>query len=724
MSSRCLSFLLALVVCFVCGCGSAGPPPQQIAVNVNPSTITVRIGDTQQFFATVTGTANQTVNWSVNGVAGGDATRGTITAAGLYTPPAQPPNPNQVQVTATSAADASANQSAKVTLANPIALVSFVYPPTLVSNAPFSISAIGGKFVSGAQVLLGTTALTTTFMDSSHLRATGTAQATPGVLNLTVVNPMPDGTPSAALAVPVTIVNQRAAVRFLEQSTFGPNDAQLAAVETGGMENFLTAQFQATASTYPDIPPGMNDVHLLFPVFFQNALNAQAGSDQLRQRMMFALNQIWVVSNNKVGQPEFYVPYLRVLMNDAFGNYRNLMEDVTLNPAMGIYLDMVNNAKPDLANGIHANENYAREFMQLFTIGPNLLNPDGTPQLQNGAFVPTYAQADIQALARAFTGWTYAPVAPATSCAQYPNYNRDGGSPMVPCDAYHDTAAKTILGTTLPAGQTAQVDLKGALDTIFAHPNLPPFVARRMIQHFVTSNPSPAYVTRVANAFVSGKFTSPSSGMSFGDSTRGNMQALIAAVLLDPEARRGDLAATENPVDGHLREPVLFLTNVIRAFHATTDANNTLVYLALDMGGEFLFNSGSVFNFFSPLYNIPAADFMTPPASPLSGPEFQIFTSASSLSRVNDIEGAIFSPTFSNSTQIDLSAYASIAGNDSDLGTMVDAMNLQLLHGTMSPAMRAAILTAVSAVPNSDPLDRARTAAHLIVSSSQYQVQR
>jgi uncharacterized protein (DUF1800 family) len=441
---------------------------------------------------------------------------------------------------------------------------------------------------------------------------------------------------------------------------------------------------------------------------------------------MFALNQIWVVSNNKVGQPEFYVPYLRVLTGDGFGNYRKLMEDVTLNPAMGIYLDMVNNAKPDLANGIHANENYAREFMQLFTIGPNLLNPDGTPQIQNGAFVPTYAQADIQALARAFTGWTFAPVAPAASCAQYPNYDRNGGSPMVPCDAYHDIAAKTILGTTLPAGQSAQQDLTLALDTIFKHNNLPPFVARRMIQHLVTSNPSPQYVTRVASAFANGSFTS--NGVTFGvASDRGNMQALIAAVLLDPEARRGDDPAMENPQDGHLREPVLYLTNVLRAFHGTTDANNFIVYVALDMGGEFLFNSGSVFNFFSPLYEIPAADFNTPPVSPLSGPEFQIFTSASSLARVNDIEGAIFNSSVDgSSTHIDLSAYAAIAGNDNDLGTMVDAMDLQLLHGTMSkfPGMRAAILTAVSAVPISDPLGRARTAAHLIVSSSQYQVQR
>jgi uncharacterized protein (DUF1800 family) len=724
MPSRWLSFSLALVVLLVCGCGSSSSPPQQITVNVTPATTTVRTGDTQQFFATVTGTTNQSVTWSVNGTSGGDSTNGTISPAGLYTPPAQIPAQNQIRVTATSATDSSASQSANVTLANPIALVSFVYPPTLVSNAPFSISVIGGKFVTGGQVLLGTAPLITTFLDSSHLTATGTAPAA-GVLNLTVVNPMPDGTPSVATMVPVTIVNQRAAVRFLEQSTFGPNDAQLAAVETTGMEDFLLAQFQAPTSdvNYPIPPPGMNDVHLLFPVFFQNALDAQAGSDQLRQRVMFALNQIWVVSNNKVGQPEFYVPYLRVLTGDAFGNYRKLMEDVTLNPAMGIYLDMVNNAKPDLANGIHANENYAREFMQLFTIGPNLLNPDGTPQMQNGAFVPTYAQADIQALARAFTGWTYAPVAPAASCSQYPNYTRNGGSPMVPCDAYHDMASKTILGATLNAGQSTQQDLKGALDTIFMHPNLPPFVARRMIQHLVTSNPSPLYVTNVANAFKNGTFMSK--GVTFGDGTRGNMQALIAAVLLDPEARRGDVLATENPQDGHLREPVLYVTNVLRAFHGTTDANNFIVYVALDMGGEFLFNSGSVFNFFSPLYNIPDADFTTPPASPLSGPEFQIFTSASSLTRVNDIEGAFFNSSVDgSSTHVDLSAYASIAANDNDLGTMVEAMNQQLLHGTMSGAMSTAILTAVKAVPSSQPMVRAQTAAYLIVSSSQYQVQR
>src|SRR6267154_1428368 len=257
MSSRWRSFPLTLVVLLICGCGSSGPPPQQIVVNVTPATVTVRTGDTQQFFASVAGTTNQSVTWSVNGTAGGNNTSGTISPAGLYAPPAQVPAQNQILVTATSAADSSANQSAKVTLANPIALVSFVFPPTLVSNAPFSISVIGSKFVGGAQVLLATTRLTTTFVDSSHLTATGNAPAAV-VVNLTVVNPVPDGTPSAAAAVPVTVVNQRAAMRFLEPSTFGPDDAQLAAVETAGMESFLSAQFQAPTSdvNYPSVPPG------------------------------------------------------------------------------------------------------------------------------------------------------------------------------------------------------------------------------------------------------------------------------------------------------------------------------------------------------------------------------------------------------------------------------------------------------------------------------------
>src|SRR5260370_283725 len=210
MSSRWLSFLLALVVLLICGCSSSGPPPQQIAVTVTPTTATVRTGDTQQFFATVTGTTNQSVNWSVNGTPGGDSTNGTISPAGLYAPPVQVPAQNQIRVTATSVADSSVSQFANVTLANPIALVSFVYPPTLATNTSISISVIGSKFVSGGKVLLSTTPLPTTFVVFSLFTATQPPPTAPGVLNLTVVNPMPDGTPSAAKTIPLTVRNQPA----------------------------------------------------------------------------------------------------------------------------------------------------------------------------------------------------------------------------------------------------------------------------------------------------------------------------------------------------------------------------------------------------------------------------------------------------------------------------------------------------------------------------------
>ena len=351
-------------------------------------------------------------------------------------------------------------------------------------------------------------------------------------------------------------------------------------------------------------------------------------------------------------------------------------------------------------------------FCSLFTVGDNVLNPDGTPVLQSGNFVATYTQADVQDLARVFTGWTFSD--PGLNCANWPygdyNNSQAGSNPMVACDNNHDVGTKKILGANLPANQTSQQDLDQALDVVFNHPNLPSFVAQRFIRNLVTSNPSSAYVTRVANAFAAGTFTS--NGITFGSGQRGDMQAMLSAVLLDPEARRGDSSATENPLDGHLREPVLLMTDVLRALNATSDGQN-LQYSAQSVG-EFLFYSGSVFNFYPPLETIP----LTQP--PLFGPEFALYNTASSLSRVNLIEAMIFS-SISPTTTIDLTA---IAGLSNDPPTMVQALNQQLLHGTMSAPMQNAILTAVSAVPSSNPLARAQTAAYLIMSSSQYQVQR
>jgi len=265
--------------------------------------------------------------------------------------------------------------------------------------------------------------------------------------------------------------------------------------------------------------------------------------DQLRLRVAFALNQIFVVSavDGSLRLPSRMAPYLQVLVTGAFGNFRQLLSDITLNPAMARFLDTVGN------NRAAPNENYARELLQLFTIGVDELNTDGTTKLDvNGQRVATYDQAIITALARVLTGWVFAP--PRT--AGITNYVH----PLVPGNPNaHDMQAKTLLyGVTLPAGRDAPSDLRDALDNIFAHPNVGPFISSRLIQHLVTSNPSPAYVGRVAAVFRS---------------TGGSLKAVVRAILLDPEARLDPAPQTAaDPVYGHLRAPVLWICAWLRAF--------------------------------------------------------------------------------------------------------------------------------------------------------------
>ncbi len=283
-------------------------------------------------------------------------------------------------------------------------------------------------------------------------------------------------------------------------------------------------------------------------------------------------------------------PYWNALAKDSFGNWRTLMEDMTLSPAMGLYLNMIQSNKP--AAGQIANENFGREMLQLFSTGLVLLNQDGTPQLDgSGNPMPVYTEAQVEAFARAYTGWTYAGAGGAAP-AKFPNYTANYDSPMAPVEANHDTTTKTLLnGTVLSAGGSARADLKGALDNIFEHPNLPPFVSKQLIQHLVTSTPTPAYVARVAAVFTDN-----------GKGVRGDMQAVLRAILTDSEARAGDTNAVFD--GGHLREPMLYLTSVLRGLgYASTnaDATNLYAYAALSGYtaplGEQPFRSPSVFNF-------------------------------------------------------------------------------------------------------------------------------
>jgi uncharacterized protein (DUF1800 family) len=679
--------------------GSSTQPSGEITVAVAPGSAAVRVAETQAFTATVAGTTNTNVTWSVNGVAGGSPALGTIDSTGKYSAPSVLPTPNTITVTATSAADTTKQGVGAVTLQNPMPVLGSVSPNTIAPGA-FALTVTGSNFVKGAVVNFAGQALTTTFVSTTELDATGTATlAQGGSVAVTVQNPDPGGATSSIVMARVLTgspVSAVAAVRFLEQSTFGPTPELVTQVQQLGFDIFLQSQFAAPTSSYPDPATTDDGLTKVQNKFFLNAVN---DPDQLRQRLAFALNEIWVVSQNKVDDPTGYTNYMRALTNDALGNYYDVMKDVTLTPAMGHFLDMVDNDKP--ATGQHANENYARELMQLFTLGLGQLNSDGTARLDSsGNPIPTYTQDDVMALGRSFTGWTYPTEAGATLAKHNPPFY---GGPMVPFESNHDSGAKTLLGQPVPAGESAEQELDTVLTIIFNHSNLPPFVALQLIEKLITSNPSPAYVSRVASAFSSGKFN------SYGTGKRGDMQATVAAILLDPEARRGDSATTAESSDGKLREPVVMVVSLARAFHATTDGTGFTTFSG-NMS-QTLFNAGSVFNFFPPVNPIPGTT--------LNGPEFAIFNTNTALSRVNFINSLVYG-TISSGTKVDLTPVMNAGTPDQ----MLDWLNNLFLHGTMSSSMRQSIITAIGAVGSTDTKNQARTAIYLVASSSQYQVQR
>lgn len=501
-------------------------------------------------------------------------------------------------------------------------------------------------------------------------------------------------------------------IRFLEQSTFGPNQALIASVQSMGFEAFLENQFSAPVSTYPVLPLQPTTVpttctgtcitqnYTMYPVqvtFFKNALT---GPDQLRQRVAFALQQIMVTSGLSINQPSWMTPYLNIFANDAFSNYRTLLGDITLNPAMGTYLNMAGNLKSA------PNENYGRESLQLMTVGLNLLNPDGSLMLDsNGNPIPTYTQATVDAFSRVFTGWNLA----AAPVAGTPNYT----SPMVLNPANHDGGAKTLLnGVTLPAVTTvtaasASQDLNSALDNIFNHPNVGPFIGTNLIEHLVTSNPSPAYIARVTAVFNDN-----------GSGVRGDLKAVVKAILLDPEARSSTPAATS----GHLTEPVLFIAKLLRLFNttvATTDFVLSDGYLPTELVmGQNLFYSPSVFNYYPPEFTVPNTT--------LNGPEFDLQSSSTAFARVNFVAETVYKTMSTNTnrptgTWLDLTSILPYANSPYQLTA---ELNMLMLHGTMSPNLLATVNNSLSSMTGSTPAALAQRAVYLIGSSPEYFVQR
>jgi uncharacterized protein (DUF1800 family) len=520
---------------------------------------------------------------------------------------------------------------------------------------------------------------------------------------------------AAAAAAP--LLDQADATRLLEQTTFGPTDALVGHVQAVGVQGWLNEQFAAAASQYPAFPYVPQDgttfcttstnptclrdnysLFLLQNAFFANALTKP---DQLRQRVGFALSQIFVTSGLVVNEAYGMARYQQILLDNAFGNFQDLLTQVTLSSAMGDYLNMVNNNKA--TGSVSPNENYAREVMQLFSIGVWELNDDGSLLLDaQGMPIPTYDQATVEGFAALFTGWTY-PLLPGTVQGSHNPKNFLGSMVAVPGN--HDFGAKTLLeGTVDAAGKPMASDLAFAMQTITQHPNVGPFIGKQLIQKLVTGNPSPQFVARVSAVFDND-----------GTGVRGNLKAVVNAILTDPEAR-GD--AHSEPTYGKLREPVLFLTAAARAVGTTSDG----VYFTQQARslGQDLFNAPSVFNYYPPGYVVPETSVL--------GPEFALQNASTAINRYN------FANTFAfgtiaplatlpgaTGTQPNWAPLQSLAANPAGL---VAELNNLLMHGTMPAAMQASLLTAIAVVPATDPLTRAKTAFYLTISSPQYQVER
>jgi uncharacterized protein (DUF1800 family) len=712
---------------FVAGCSGGGgmtTPTANPAVTILGAS-QARLGSTVQLSATVTNTSNTAVTWQVNGVAGGSSATGTISATGLYTPPATIPSPNTLTITAVTQATPVASASLTESILNPIPVVSSAHATeTVIGGTSYSLDVMGTGFISTSQLQVGGVTVPSTLVSSTELRSTGTITVAAGVTTVAVVVTNPDPGTMTANATG-QVVNLKvalpAAARLLDQATFGPTLSDISHVQAVGLNAYLTEQFAMPPTLLPKIPtpPPTVCVNTTLPCeqseWWQAVLT---GNDQLRQRVAFALSEIFVISTNSV-QARAVTPYQNMLATDAFTNYSTIMKDVTLSTGMGAYLNMLDSNKPGIVNGVPqiANENYARELMQLFSTGLVLLNPDGTPQLDaSGNQQPVYTEAQVQAFARAYTGWTFA-TATGGVPTKFPNGTANYDVPMVAVESAHDMTAKVLLsGTTLPSGQSAEQDLAGALANIFNHPNVGPFVCRQLIQHLVASNPSPAYVGRVAAVFADN-----------GQGVRGDMKAVITAILTDADARAGD--TSPNFDGGHLREPMLYMTNVMRGLgfvNKDAAAGNDVVANAsyntvsnyTSPLGEKPYTSGSVFNFFPPNYVIPGTT--------MNAPEFGQENTASAVLRLSLANSLVYNGisgfTVDLSKTSALGITASATGNAmTDSGNLVDSLGVIFMHGQMPTQMRTDIVNHIATL--TDPAQRVRVATYLVITSSFYKIE-
>lgn len=549
------------------------------------------------------------------------------------------------------------------------------------------------------------------------------------------------GTSSQTATPPVSVSNvlstEAATSRFLGKATFGATHLEISALTGTEVADWIRAEFDKPATGY--LTPILEEMATLEEgqrvptrrtgdLVFNAAI---AGNDQLRQRVVLALSEIVVVSNaGQLGNfPEAMGFFMDILSDNAFGNYHDLIEEVTYSPAMGLYLTYLGNRKGDADTGRVPDENYARELLQLFTIGLTELNMDGTEVLgTDGQPIEIFDNSDITGLAKVFTGLSW----------NTDRFNNRRGSrtvlhePMIIFADQHSPLEKSFLGTTISANTNGEQSLDMALDAIFEHSNVAPFLSRQLIQRLTASHPSPAYVQRVANSFEIGSYTMPD-GSSMGSGLRGDMKAVIAAVLLDTEALLDPASAPSGA--GKIREPIIRFVNWARAFGETSPRAQDERRLNNLSGtlGQHPFRSPSVFNFFRPGFLAPGTETGT---AGLTAPELQIMNESSVMAYINFINEFIYdlAPNYDTAPEdggINADYTAEIALAD-DGAALIDRLDLILTGNALAPETQTRIQAMFDEIPvrtgtddeAADRLARVRVAISMVMTAPGYLVQK
>ena len=537
--------------------------------------------------------------------------------------------------------------------------------------------------------------------------------------------PTPEPEP---VKTPLPLPDDQEAVKFFSQASFGASEEDIAELQTIGMEAWILDQIDQPVYSFIDRIEAHASVSNVSKtsyttIFWERAVH---GDDQLRQRVAFALSQIVVASidDSSVAQArKSYAAYLDILEKQALGNYCTLIKDVSINPSMGLYLTHLGNRKADEVEGFVPDENYAREVMQLFTIGLENLNSDGT-----GQGTETYTLEDVQGLASVFTGLSW-----SDTNFYYPSVNDfNRYLPMEGFTAQHEDGVKSFLGASVDVGADALDSVDAALDYLLAHPNVAPFISKQLIQKLVTSNPTPGYVSRVAAAFEAGTYEMPG-GDEVGTGQRCDMTATVASILLDTEARG---SAPDNSF-GKLRSPVLRLAHFLRAFRddqTVSETGELPTAWVLESLQDFTrmgmnaYHSPSVFNFFRPGYVPPGTESAD---EGLVAPEFQIVTSNSLVTYVNTMEDFIDGPSLNSGNEnVAVLDYTSFDPDADDAAAFIDRLNRILTGGTLSEDNKKAIIDAISLIDiagadeDDDRKDRREVALMMLVTSPEYMVQR